>query len=997
MALAAALALVASLLPFGLLAPLDSQSDVARAAILQQYASQGQLPVAPGVTHDWGTIATGSGQQVVNLVEVQPGAPGISFDAALSNDQVPGLERPAAEANRKSVEGHRAIAAINGDVWSSSSVGANAAPFGIDIENGELEVAGNLARPTFGIGVNGQPLIGTPVVTTNLITPDGMVHPINRINQHRNAGESVLYTPRFGAQTDAEGSGTEVVLTGVPLPLATSVNATATIAAVRTAGNQPIDPGELVVTGPTGTYLDALVPGTTVQLAISITPGWQTVTQAIGGRELLLLNGATDIYPHPPIADEHQPRTAIGVTATGGVILAVVDGRSAGTSTGVTDAELASLLAGQGAVNAINLDGGGSTAMSVRQPGDGVVSVINHPSDGSERPSSNSLLLFSAAPTGPLAILSVVPASQTIYTQSSVAFSVVGQDATDNPVALLPGAVTWSAQGLTGTFDSTGRFTATAAGSGTITATANGLQASTPLAVLADTTAPVARPPLLSLVTGDILGSTVPIQIGWPAATDVGVGVAGYELQANVNGGGWKTVSSGSPLNRQITANEARNVNYRYAVRARDGAGNVSGFATAPSVRVVVLSEASSSISFKGGWSKTTSPSYDGRVAMTTRTPGATATYSFVGSSFAWISAVSPVRGSATVYVDGILQATVNLYSTTTIARQMVFTKTWPSSGRHTVMIVALGTSGHPRVDVDAMVVLAPPTIGVPPPTTTPSPPPTPTPPPVPPSSPASIAHVVIVVLENEEASQITASSMPYLYGLSQTYGRAAAVYAVSHPSEPNYLALWSGSTQGVTDDANHNLTGASLSSQLTAAGQQWRVYAQDYPATGCDTGASYTGGTDGPGVAGTYARKHNPAISFTSVSGNPTECAKIRPLASFSPTAAAVALVVPNLCNDAHDCSVAQSDSFLRAFLPSVFNSPDWAHTLLIVTFDEGSTNTNGGGNVFTMVARPGLSHVTSSTPHNHYGVLHTIENIFGLACLQSACSAAPLSEFLP
>lgn len=715
-ALAAALALGASLLDVGLLPPLDWQSGAARAAILQQYASQGQLPVAPGVTHDWGTIATGSGQQVVNFVEVQPGAPGISFEAALSNDQVLGLERPSSEANRKSVEGHRAIAAVNGDVWSGSSVGANAAPFGIHIENGELEVAGPSARPTFGVDANGQPLIGSPVVTTNLVTPDGVAHPINRINQHQNAGEYVLYTPRFGAQTDAGGSGTEVVLTGVPLPLGTSVSATATVAAVRAAGSQPIDPGDLVVAGPADTYLASLVPGTIVGLVISITAGWETATQALGGREFLLRDGATYIDPHPSIADQRHPRTAVGVTATGAVILAVVDGRNAGYSAGVTDDDLASVMAGRGAVNAINLDGGGSTAMSVRQPGDGVVSVVNRPSGGSEQAVSNALLLFSAAPTGPLAILGVGPADQAIYPQSSIAFRVAGQDATYNPVALVQGSVTWSAQGLAGRFDGTGRFTATAPGSGTITATANGMQGSTHLTVLADTTPPVAQPPLLSLVLGAILGSTVPVRVSWPAATDVGVGVADYELQASVNAGSWKTVSSGSPLNRTVTLNEARGANVRFADRARDAAGNVGAFATAPSARVVVLSEASGAISFKGGWSRATSPSYDGRVAMSTRAPGASATYTFVGSSFAWISAVSPVRGSANVYVDGALQATVDLHSKTTIPRQMVFTKTWTSSGRHTVRIVALGTSGHPRVDVDALVVLAPPTIGVLPP-----------------------------------------------------------------------------------------------------------------------------------------------------------------------------------------------------------------------------------------------------------------------------------------
>ncbi|HVA85392.1 MAG TPA: phosphodiester glycosidase family protein, partial [Candidatus Saccharimonadales bacterium] len=720
--LAAALALVTSVLPLGLLPPLDQQSGAARAAILEQYASQGQLPVAPGVTHDWGTIATGSGQQVVNVVQVQPGAPGITFEAALSNDEAVGLERPSTEANRKSYEGHRAIAAINGDVWSGSSVGANAAPFGLDIQNGELEIAGNAARPTFGIDANGQPLIGAPVVTTNLITADGVIHPINRINQHRNAGDYVLYTPRFGPQTDVEGSGVEVVLTGVPLPLQTSVNAMATVVQVRTAGNQPIDPGDLVVSGPAGTFLSSLVPGSTIQLTISITAGWETATQAIGGREFLLRNGATYIYPHPSIADQYHPRTAIGVTANGGVVLAVVDGRDAGYSTGVTDEELASVMAEQGAVNAINLDGGGSTAMSVRQPGDDVVSIVNRPSDGSERPVANSLLVFSAAPTGPLAMLAVRPTDQTIYTQSSVAYGVAGQDAADNPVAAPAGVVTWSAQGLTGTFDSSGRFTATATGTGTITATSSGIQGSTRLTVLADTTPPVSGPPLLSLVRGDILGSTVPIQVSWPAATDVGVGVASYELQANVNGGGWKTVNSGTALNRYIRIADARGANYRYADRARDGAGNVGSFATAPSVRVVVLSEASKSIVFKGGWTRITSPSYDGHAAMSTRTPGGSATYTFVGSSFAWVSALSPVRGSADVYVDGVLRATLSLFSKATIARQMVFTKTWTSSGRHTIRIVALGTAGHPRVDVDAFIVLAPPTIGVfPPPTPTPT------------------------------------------------------------------------------------------------------------------------------------------------------------------------------------------------------------------------------------------------------------------------------------
>ena len=277
-------------------------------------------------------------------------------------------------------------------------------------------------------------------------------------------------------------------------------------------------------------------------------------------------------------------------------------------------------------------------------------------------------------------------------------------------------------------------------------------------------------------------------------------------------------------------------------------------------------------------------------------------------------------------------------------------------------------------------------------PATSPSPSPTPSSP----STTTSITRIVVVWMENEGASAINAASMPYLFGLSTQYGRATHMYAVSHPSLPNYLALWSGSTQGVADDKVHDFTAASLASQVTEAGKQWRVYAQNVPGS-CFTGATATGGSDGPGVPGTYARKHEPAISFRSVSTSPSECAKIQPLAEFKPTAFDVALVAPNLCNDVHDCSLAIGDAFLKAFLPSVFSSAEWPHTLLVVSFDEGSSRTNGGGKVFTLVARQGLSGFVSPTKHTHYDVLRTIEDILGLPCLANACSATPLSEFLP
>ena len=747
-----ALSAIATAFPLNVPTSLAPAAASARSAkdshstILQQFATDGHAPAGPGVDHTWGRIVTGSGQQVVHLVTVQAGAPGITVEAGLSNDSATGLERTTTQANRKSAEGHRAIAAINGDSWSGFSGGSLAAPNGIDIQNGELLVAPSSSRPSFGIDGAGHPIIGAPAVTTNVILPDGSFHGIDHINQRRGPGEFTLFTPRFGGRTDSDPGGVAVVLSGVPLPLATTVNAPGTVVEVDPGeGGVAVSGGDVVVTGPATSWLASLVPGQQVTLTISITAEWQTVTQAIGARGYLVRNGATYISPHPGDADQPHPRTAVGIGADGSIILVAVDGRDSGYSTGVTDSELAALLEERGAVSALNLDGGGSTAMAVRQPGDTLVSIVNRPSDGSERPVANSLIVFSAAPTGPLATVTVSPNNQTVYTTRTVDFHVFGQDAAFNPVGFSASAVQWSVTGAQGTFDAAGRFTATAPGTATITATVNGISGSVRLNVRADTSPPSALPPLVQIVTGTTLGTTVPVNVGWDAGRDTGLGVAGYQLQQNINGKGWKVYPSGSALNRHAAPDPGlvRNANYRFSVRAADGAGNLSGWASGPSFRTVVLSEASSSLRFSSGWTRTSSPSYDGHAAKSARIAGASVTYSFVGSGFGWVSAKSPVRGLARVYVDGSLAAIVSTYAKDSIARRIVFAESWPGMGRHTIRIVVLGTPGHPRVDVDAFIVLASPTItsSAPPagpaPTPAPTPTPTPTPGPTPRPSPS--------------------------------------------------------------------------------------------------------------------------------------------------------------------------------------------------------------------------------------------------------------------
>jgi hypothetical protein len=248
--------------------------------------------------------------------------------------------------------------------------------------------------------------------------------------------------------------------------------------------------------------------------------------------------------------------------------------------------------------------------------------------------------------------------------------------------------------------------------------------------------------------------------------------------------------------------------------------------------------------------------------------------------------------------------------------------------------------------------------------------------------------------MENEEATGIVGNAnAPYINSLIARYGLATSYTAVAHPSEPNYVALFSGSTQGVTDDGTYNLAGKNLADQLEAAGRDWRVYEQNLPDAPCFTGGSSSGGPDG---AGEYARKHNPAISFTDISGNPARCAKIQNFSHLDPAAADYELIVPNLCNDMHDCSIKVGDAFLKGFLPTIIDSPAMAGSVLFLTWDEGSSDAGGGGKVASLVIGPGIpAGFTSATPFSHYSLLRTIQDAWGLGCLASTCNASNMGEF--
>ncbi len=267
-----------------------------------------------------------------------------------------------------------------------------------------------------------------------------------------------------------------------------------------------------------------------------------------------------------------------------------------------------------------------------------------------------------------------------------------------------------------------------------------------------------------------------------------------------------------------------------------------------------------------------------------------------------------------------------------------------------------------------------------------------------------SFDHIYVIVMENKSAHSIIGDSdAPYMNHLIRQYGLAIDYTAVSHPSQPNYLAFWSGSTQGVRDDRNHLIQGTHLGDQLETSGKNWMIYAENLPLQNkqgqpiCFKGATASGGPDGQG---TYARKHNPAVSFLDINNDTSRCMNhISDFSHFDPGAANVELIVPNLCHDMHDCSVSQGDSWLKDWLPShILNTATWenSNSAIFITWDEGSGNHGGGGDVpMIVISKQTPAGFTSHTPHNHYSLLRTIEEANGLPCLHNACSANTLGEF--
>jgi len=247
-------------------------------------------------------------------------------------------------------------------------------------------------------------------------------------------------------------------------------------------------------------------------------------------------------------------------------------------------------------------------------------------------------------------------------------------------------------------------------------------------------------------------------------------------------------------------------------------------------------------------------------------------------------------------------------------------------------------------------------------------------------STASRIDHVVWIIMENHGRGQIVNNTQAaYFNSLRKKCGYASNAHAITHPSLPNYIAMTSGGTQGVTDDANpaaHRLSAANLFSQLGSG--RWRTLAESMPS------ACYKSNS------GTYVPRHNPATYFTNVA---SPCATQNILLTATPSfSAPFTLIVPDQRSNTHDTSIAYGDQWLARFVPKVINSAQYqsGRTVLFITYDEDENAGNTSNPIATLVISPRTpAGRISSAYFTHYSLLRTTEELLGLPLLGKAKTA--------
>ena len=281
--------------------------------------------------------------------------------------------------------------------------------------------------------------------------------------------------------------------------------------------------------------------------------------------------------------------------------------------------------------------------------------------------------------------------------------------------------------------------------------------------------------------------------------------------------------------------------------------------------------------------------------------------------------------------------------------------------------------------------------------------------------------HVFLIIMENENYNQVVGNQFaPILNALAKDYAVATNYTGVADPSEPNYVAMLGGDTFGISSDdpyffPGQTVTADNLMSQLEAAGKTWRGYFQNMPYAGY-RGYCYPDKCNGiPDADTLYVAKHNGIPNFSNMQ-TPAELGKMFPLEQLSAdlTAGTVpnfSYIVPNECQDMHGAPpwcvdsgsggsvqqsslISQGDRFVGSVVNQITSSSMWqsGNNAIVVTFDEGNT---ANSQILTIVITShGQRGVQDKSSFNHFSLLASLQQTFGLGCLANSCTATPMAN---
>ncbi|MDQ2966897.1 MAG: phosphodiester glycosidase family protein [Actinomycetota bacterium] len=375
--------------------------------------------LAPGVVYSRQVEFTAHGPVVIHVISAPKPTGLYALKPVLSNNAILGRERVTSMQKRMSAEA--TVAGVNGDLFSWT----DGHPTGGLIRGGILDTGPVDFRSTLGIDTDG--VLHVERVRLAGAWQGSGQRRILGINEPPRPNRTTLYTRAWGTRTPTENTGAQAIIQPFP---ATKPNTplTGVVTQYVSGGNQPIplDGAVLVARGAQAGFLSAEVPvGANVTVLLTLTPPWTNVLEAVGGGPIVVREGkpvyrSLEGFTTDQLAYRH-PRTGVGQTADGRILLVAVDGRQPGYSTGLTNFELALTMMRLGSVTASALDAGGSTTMAF----DG--QLLNRPSDpGGERAVAEALTVFYYgvyAPALPARVLS--PNADGVDDAQTLAYKVV--------------------------------------------------------------------------------------------------------------------------------------------------------------------------------------------------------------------------------------------------------------------------------------------------------------------------------------------------------------------------------------------------------------------------------------------------------------------------------------------------------------------------------------------------------------------------------------------